>query len=463
MNNQQPPNILLIHSDQHRFDCTGANGHPLVQTPAIDRLAAEGANFVRAFTPSPICSPARGSLITGLWPTQHGCIDIPNTEGYHPMHRGLDTTFQLLHAAGYSIRYVGKFHQETAGPPTDYGVDEFVSDREYPKWRQEKGLPPVPNNNGWFGECDAHITPAQSRMAWGVDHAIRMMEESVATGKPFFVRWDPVEPHLPCKPPEPYASMYPPHSIPPWPSFADSLEGKAYVQRLQRRRWGLQGRTWEDWAPVVSRYLGEISLLDAQLGRLLEALDRLGVAANTLAMYTTDHGDFCGGHGMMDKHFTAYDDIMRVPLVVRFPGRIPAGTVCRDFVSHSIDVATTTCAAAGLPVPDQFEGMNLVELANGGVENPRHDIFAMYQGCQMGLWSTRMIRDERYKLVYHATGEPELYDLQTDPGELHNRVEDTALGAPLDRLKARLIDWMESIRDPLLNPWTRRHITECLP
>lgn len=457
------PNILLIHSDQHRYDCLGCNGHPLLETPNIDRLAADGVNFRHAFTPSPICSPARGSLITGMWPTQHGCINIPGTESYHPMHEGLPNLFELLSDAGYSVRYVGKFHQETAEDPTAYGVEEFVSQWNYGQWRAERGLPDRPHLNGWFGEVDPHIDPDESRLAWGADHAIRMMEEAVEADRPFMVRWDPSEPHLPCVVPEPYNSMYPPETVPEWPSFPDALEGKPYVQRLQPRRWDIDDWTWEDWAPVVSRYLGEIALLDAQVGRLLENLDRLGVADNTLVIYTTDHGDFCGGHGMMDKHFAGYDDIMRVPLAMRFPGRLPDGGQCDDFVTHSIDLATTMCAAAGLEVPETFEGQNLVELANGRVDSPRGDIFSMYQGCQMGLWSTRMIRDHRYKLVYHATGRPEFYDLENDPGELRNLAGEPGVSEELERLKGRLVDWMEDISDPLLNPWTRRHIAECLP
>lgn len=453
------PNIVLIHSDQHRYDCLGCTGNPIIQTPNLDRLADQGALFRHAFTPSPICSPARASLITGLWPTQHGCVNIPNTESYRPVHEHLPDVFGTLKEAGYGIRYVGKFHSETVRPPTSYGVDEFVSQSAYGAWRKKQGLPPQPRNNGWFGETDPTITPEQSRLAWGADQTIRMMRECHADGDPFFVRWDPSEPHLPCVVPEPYASMYPPETIPPWPSFADELEGKPYVQRLQRKRWGVEDWDWQRWAPVVGRYLGEISLLDAQIGRVLDALDELGVADNTLVVYSTDHGDFCGGHGMMDKHFSGYDDILRVPLILRFPETLRGGQTCDHFVSHSIDLATTLCEAAGAPVPETFEGRNLIaDLGERNATPPRKDILCMYQGCQMGLWSTRVVRDSRYKLVFHATAEPEFYDLQEDPGELVNRAEDAALATELKRLAGRLLQWMESIDDPLLNSWTRKQI-----
>ena len=165
---------------------------------------------------------------------------------------------------------------------------------------------------------------------------------------------------------------------------------------------------------------------------------------------------------MMDKHFSAYDDIMRVPLLMRLPGRAEGGAVRNDFISHSIDIATTLCGAAGVPVPDTFMGRDLLADINGEGGDGRNDIFSMYQGCQMGLWSTRMVRNHRAKLVYHATAQAELYDLRNDPGELENRIGDPAMDGQLDHLRHRLIQWMEDIQDPLLNPWTRRHISELL-
>ncbi len=125
--------------------------------------------------------------------------------------------------------------------------------------------------------------------------------------------WSPSEPHLPNVIPEPYASLYPPAQVPPWPSFSDPLAGKPYIQRQQRVNWGVEGWTWDQWAPTVARYLGEITLLDAQVGRLLAQLDALGLADDTVVIYTSDHGDLCGGHGMVDKHYVMYDDVMRVP------------------------------------------------------------------------------------------------------------------------------------------------------
>ncbi|MHB9131778.1 MAG: sulfatase-like hydrolase/transferase [Armatimonadota bacterium] len=452
------PNILLIHSDQHRFDCVGVNGHPLLQTPHLDRLAAEGVNFTQAYTPTAICTPERACLLTGCWPTQHGCVSIPGTETYHPAADALPTFSELLREAGYALGMVGKFHAEVRGTPLDRGFHTFIPDNAYAQWRDAQQLPPAPSNT-WFGEVDPYITPEQSRLAWGADHTIALLTEYRAQDRPFFLRWDPSEPHLACRPPEPYASLYPPDSIPPWPSFGDKLEGKPYIQAQQRRTWQVDGWTWQQWAPVVSRYLGEIALMDAQIGRVLATLDHLGLADHTLVVYSTDHGDLCGGHGMMDKHFVLYDDVMRVPLIVRFPGHLPAGVTCDAFVCHALDLATTCCTVAGLTPPPTFIGHDLLATVQGETDM-RQDIFGMWQGAQLGLYSQRMVRDRCWKYIWNCTAEDELYDLQADPHELHNRARDPYCRQEMQRLRARMVAWMESIGDPLCNSWTRVQLVD---
>jgi arylsulfatase A-like enzyme len=434
----------------------------MVKTPNMDRLAAEGMNFTHAFTPNPLCVPARNCLLHGQWSSTHQCIANFDTEAPRPPEDGLPTYSHALQDAGYWLGYVGKWHVHKHKDALDYGFHEFVSEGQYGRWREEQGLPGRPSANGWFGETDPHIKPEQSRMAWGTYHAIRMMERCVGRDEPFFIRWDPSEPHLPNKPCEPYGSMYPPSEVPPWPGFADELKGKPYIQAQQKRSWKVEDWTWKDWAPVVSRYLGDVSLLDAQLGRLLDAVDRLGIAEDTLVIYTTDHGDMCGDHGQMDKHFILYDAVTRVPMMARWPGRIQPGSVCDAFVSHAIDLASTFCEAGGVPIPDTFEGQSLLPLFDGQTDNGRPDIFAQYFGNQFGLWSQRMVRDRHWKYIWNATGEDELYNVESDPGEIVNRATDPGCRDELTRLRLRLVAWMEQIDDSILNTWTRRQITEGL-
>lgn len=459
------PNILLVHSDQHRFDCLGINGHPQLKTPHLDRLANEGVNFTHAFTPTPICSPARASLVTGQWPTQHGCINITGTESYHPSVLKSPTVWQLIKDAGYHVGMVGKFHQEVTGIPTDHGVDDFVSEHNYGKWRKEQGIADQPATQKFFGEMDEYITSNQSRMGWEVDHVLRLLDnyESAQDDQPWFMRWDPSEPHLPNRIPAELANLYPPENIEPWDGFPDSLQNKPYSQQRCIQNWGIENWGWENWQPIVSRYLAEITLLDQQFGRILGDLEKRGILDNTLIIYSTDHGDMCGSHGMIDKHFNMYDDIMRVPLIIRWPDHIQASQTSEAFVIHELDLATTLCTAAGIKCPPTFEGRDLVMAANDDDPSPRQDVFGMYQGAQQGLYSTRMVRNREWKYVFHPTDKHELYHLPSDPGELKNRIDDTDAKPQLDHLRDRMMHWMQDIGDPLLNPWMRSQLLPDAP
>ncbi len=453
------PNILLIHSDQHRYDCLGAHGHPLLRTPHLDRLAAEGADFEHAFCPSPICSPTRASLLTGQWPVQHGLLFTEIAEAYRPMLPHQPTFTALLHEAGYYLGYVGKWHVDEEATPLDFGFDDYIPEDAYTRWRARAQLPPRIYRNGWFGETDVAVTPDQSRLAWAARETRRLIRHAAEGGRPFFIRWDPSEPHLPNIVPEPYASLYPPKRIPPWPSFGDSLQGKPTIQRTQLRNWGIEGWPWERWAPIVGRYLGEITLLDAQVGAVLAELEALGLSHNTLVVYTADHGDMCGAHGMMDKHYVMYDDVVRVPLIMRWPGVISPGQAIAAFVSSAIDLASTFCDVASLATPATFTGQSLLPLVTGRrAGNTRRDILSSYHGNQFGLFSQRMVRDVRWKFIWNPTAEDELYDLADDPAELHNRASDLTCRAELERLRLRLADWLRQTGDPLLNEWTQRQL-----
>ncbi len=345
-----PANILLIQTDQHRYDCIAGHGHPIIRTPHLDRLIREGVTFSHAYCPSPVCRPSRASLMTGVWPTQHGVICNEDLEATAVLRPGLPMWSEVLAEGGYILGYVGKWQVDQKRDPTAFGFRDYVPAKGYRSWRKAQGVGPVPRRNGFWGEADAEITPEQSRLAWGAGETIRLLQKACAAGRPFFIRWDTDEPHLPNIVPEPYASMYDPTTIPPWPSFRDRLEGKPYIQRQQLRSWGIEGWTWEQWAPIVARYLGEVSLIDSQIGRILDVLDALGLAKNTLVVYTTDHGDLCGGHGMADKHYVMYDDIARVPLILRWPGAAPTMSAATESASgapaKSSRIWQTACGAA---------------------------------------------------------------------------------------------------------------------
>ena len=447
---ERPPNVLLVHSDQHRYDCLSRHDPSRARTPHLDRLAEGGMDFSHAFTPNPVCSPARASLQTGAWATTHGVLSIMGTDVYRPARPELPVLTRLLADAGYRVGHVGKFHGEVAGGPTDHGAEVYVGTNGYRRWRKAQGLPPQPRENGLLGEVDPHVTVEQSTLAWQCDHVLRLLRDFAGSGRPFFLRWDPPEPHLPNVIPAEMADWYPPGDIDPWPSFPDPLENKPFVQRRTRRRWGVEGWAWDDWQPVVSRYLAEVELLDRQVGRLLDALDELGLADGTLVAYSADHGDLCGGHGMVDKHFMMYDDVLRVPLILRLPGVLPAGTVRDDFAVNEIDLARTFLGVAGVEVPKSFVGRDLLAGPTG-----REDVYSQYHGTHQGLYSSRMLRDRRWKYVYNPVSFDELYDLDADPGEVVNLVDAPEHAGELRRLRGRCGEWMREVGDPLSAPlWT---------
>ena len=457
------PNILFIQADQHRYDCISANGHPLLRTPHLDRLGGEGIRFDRAYCPTPVCIPSRNSLAFGVWPTEHLAIANWSTEAPRPAKEGLRSYSETLREGGYWLGHVGKWHVHPERGPQEYGFHSHSAEaRAYERWRAEIGLPLRPRSNSWWGELDPHISPGQSRCAFGANRVIELLQGAAAHDRPFFVQWDTDSPHIPNVVPEPFYSMYAPDDIPPWPSFPDPLEGKPYMQAQQRRTWKVEGWTWEQWAPVVRCYLAEVSLIDAQVGRVLDALEELGLAEEAMVVFTSDHGGLCGGHGMIDKHYVMYEDVTHVPLIVRWPGHTTPGARSEAWVCHSLDLAATFCDAAGVPAPDSFCGHSLLPLLDGTGDNGRRRIGVMYQGNQFGLLSVRMIRDERLKYVWNATALDELYDLENDPGELHNLAADPQLSGELTRLRHDLVAWMEEIGDTLLNQWTRTQLLEGL-
>ncbi|MHB9033740.1 MAG: sulfatase-like hydrolase/transferase [Anaerolineae bacterium] len=456
------PNILFILSDQHRYDCVGVNGHKLVHTPYLDALACDGINFTAAYTPAPVCVPARNSLHFGCWPTHHLAIANEGTEAPRSACEGLTGFSECLDQAGYFLACVGKWQVSSKRGPLDYGYDRYIPESGYKGWRAAQHIAPVPHKNGFYGELDPFASPDQTTLGWGASQVITLLEERVATSadEPFFISWNTSEPHLPNILPEPYFSQVAPAAVEPWASYPDPLDNKPYIQAQQRRSWKLDEWSWNDWAPIVARYLGQVSLIDAQIGRILGALDRLGLAENTMVVYSTDHGDLCGGHGMIDKHYVMYQDVTHVPLIIRWPNQVKAGQVNDAFISHALDLAMTFCDVAKVDAPTTFEGLSLLPLLQGQATNGRSEMISMYFGNQFGLYSQRMLVDRSYKYVWNLTAEDELYRLAEDPGELNNLAADSAYSHKLAEMRARLAAWMETNRDPLLNYWTRIQLLE---
>ncbi|MBM3190743.1 MAG: DUF4976 domain-containing protein, partial [Chloroflexi bacterium] len=453
-------------------DCVEGAGQLPVRTPALGHLAEGGVRFTHAFTPCPCCAPARQSLFCGEWPQAHGGLwnyglGLPMQLFERP------TWSQALAAAGYRLGYVGKWDVHPSRGPKEFGFYEHISSRGYGDWRAKARLPApvplaetVPRLQGtpaarWFGGRDP-VPVEQARTHWCAERAIELMRRYVRAADPWAIALAFEEPHLPCYPASPFAEMYPPEDIPPWGSFGESFAGKPYIQRQQLLSWGLEGLGWDEWALYVSRYLGMVSQIDDAVGRLLDALDELGAANDTLVIYTSDHGDNCGSHRLIDKHYIMYDDVVRVPLFIRWPDAFRGGKPAEAFVLHALDIAATIYDAAGLPLPETCAGRSLVPLLTGASSSDwRGDVVSVYHGAQFGLYCQRMLRDSQLKYVWNPTDVDELYDLASNPWELDNRIADPQYAEALADMRRRLLQQLVAQGDALVRTdWMRRQLGE---
>ena len=455
----QPPNILLIVSDQQRRDTVGAYGSAICRTPRMDRLAAEGLTFDAAYTPCGLCSPVRCSLLSGVYP--HGHRVLTNVS-LHPIRASLepedDRLTPALKAAGYQLGAVGKWHVNDKKTPLDFGFDDYVSLGDYTSWRRAQGLP-IPEAMSDYTVQRAELDPVpveQSQPAWLCDRGIELLQRYAGRKAPFFLRIDFHGPHFPNVVPEPFKSMYDPAGIPPWPNAADTLDGKPAVQRIKQRHWQTEGKDWAWWQPLIATYLGEISLIDQEVGRVLDRLEALGLAEDTLVVWTTDHGDTIGAHGICNKDYTMYDEIYRVPMLARWPGVIAPGSRSGAVVHHFLDLFATFRDVAGAGPAEGTHGRSLAPLMQGEAPPPSwpEEAFCQFHGSHMGLYSMRLLRTPRFAYIYHTNDIDELYDHETDPHELRNLAQDLRMTEVLAGLKRRMVHWMAATNDHLHNEWT---------
>ena len=415
------PNILLIHSDQHRYDCVAHNGNNIVQTPNIDQLARDGMRFTNAYTPIPTSCPARQCLLTGLWPEKHkGLWNYDITLPVTPFNEEVWTS--ELQKAGYKTGYVGKWHVHQTKTPLDFGFDDYVSDNDYRKYRNELNIAQeiALDSMFWFGGID----PAdlnESHTHYLAQKCIELIKKYEAEGMPWHIRLDHAEPHLPCFPVKQFLDMYKAEDIPAWKNFSDKFDNKPYIQKQMKYNWGIENIKWEQWARYMQRYYAIISQL-MMPGNGAKAIDDMNLRDNTVVIYTADHGDAAGSHGFIDKHYVMYDEEVHIPFIVRWPGVIKPGSVNTDFVIHELDMAATIPAIAGVNWKSQ--GANLLPLFRGETPSDwRKYAFSNYNGQQFGLFVQRMIRDNNFKYIWNMTDMDEFYDLKADPAEMKNQIK----------------------------------------
>jgi len=476
------PNILLITSDQQRADCFGFE-NPHLKTPHLDLLAQQGTRFSACVTPNLVCQPSRASILTGLLPLTHGVWDNGVDLDPRVGEAGFAGT---LAQHGYRTALIGKAHFATKStfrptgtpecrqsgalygpnwhgpymgfqdveltvlghlhrtrplerPPVGHyerwllsrGADELA----YKLWAQSLG-PDVGAAQTWYSALPA----AWHSSTWIADRVIAYLTQHDRR-QPFCLWVSFPDPHHPFDCPEPWSRLYDPKDIVlpkhrtrdlerrPWWHRA-ALEGTPQLDDPVMLKFRTEGsripdQTDKQLASMTANYYGMISHIDHHVGRIFDTLERLGLDGNTLVIYTTDHGELLGNHGLYLKHPIPYEDLLRVGLVVKGPGVSP-GRVVDEPVS-TLDLATTFYDYLGIARPEELQGRSLRPLLEGQAETRDVAYSEWYvhpSRCGVGL-KLRTVRTKRYKCTFELESRAgELYDLVNDPEEMDNRFDD---------------------------------------
>lgn len=435
------PNLLFIITDQQQ--AATLDPASLCQTPHLDRLAAAGTRFSRCYAPNPICSPSRASLMTGLLPHSHGMVDVTHAvEPYRAeLKPGLPFWSRNLQAAGYHTAYYGKWHIDRTNRLENFGFDTYsVEQYNQLQGLVERGGPLrqqiIVQQKGYkdFLLCGVTDDPVESMPEQQLyDDGINFLRQAAGTPeRPWALFISSEAPHDPYVVPTAYYERYNPADIPRLASFEDNLADRPAIYRRIQQVWRQLG--WPEFAQAITCYYAYCTLMDEQIGRLLTVLHESGQADNTLIVFTSDHGDYVGAHRLFLKGIPAFEEAYRIPLIIAGPG-LPAGRVVEGIVS-SLDLGPTMVT---LTTDEDFpgHGRSLLPLLQ---EQPGPWEATAYAEChgQRFYYTQRVVWRDNYKYVFNGFDEDELYDLSTDPHELHNRANDPTLRPILEELAGRM-------------------------
>lgn len=406
------PNFVFILVDDMRWDSFGYAGHPLLKTPHIDRLAREGAQFTNAFVTTPLCSPSRGTFLTGQYVQTHGVVG--NTPAGGPISHKLETFPKLLQASGYETGYFGKWHMGNDASPRP-GFDRWVSFKGQGVYND----PPL-NIDGQETKEQGYITDILSA------HAARFIEKPHA--KPFCVYIGHKAIHGPFTPAERHKSLYTTEPLRIAANAADDLKDKPALRDVKPG-----GGSGDE---LIRNQMRCIASIDDGVGVVLAALEKTGQLDNTVFVFTSDNGYFWREHGLGDKRW-AFDESIRIPLVMRYPKLLKPGTRIPALVAN-IDIAPTFLDLAGAAIPATVQGRSMQPVMKNAKAKIRTELFCEYfkEANFPKTPSWRALRSERYKYVHYPElqGADEFYDLRKDPGELKNIVADPKAAAFRTRL-----------------------------
>jgi len=494
------PNILLITSDQQHWNTLGVD-NPEIRTPNLDNFASQGTLFTRAYCPNPTCTPTRSSIITGRYPSQHGAWSL-GTKLPEAEH----TVGEDLRTAGYRTALVGKAHfQQTKSaeefPSIEscpimqdldfwrnfdqpfYGfehielarnhTDESLVGQHYAIWMEQNGCKnwrdhfrkPTGNSDGQRWTWSLPERYHYSR--WIAERSSALLEEYSRRDEQFFLWSSFPDPHGPYLVPKPWDTMYDPEKItvpsvvegehagnPPHFKMTqeENPDFSVYQEPDGNHCHGFSShlRDRKEIARNLAVYYGMISCMDKYIGAILRKLDDLGLVQSTLVVFTTDHGHFFGQHGLIAKGAFHYEDMIRIPFIVRYPGFVPSGKRC-DALQSLVDLAPTFLHFAGLPVPRTMAGVEQQDVWTGKRDSARDNVIVENRHQPTKVHAKTYV-DERYKItVYFNQPYGELFDLKQDPEELHNRWDDPTYAELKSKLLLRFLH-AEMGKEPLWMP-----------
>jgi arylsulfatase A-like enzyme len=466
------PNIVLMMTDQQALHTVSCYGAPVCRTPNIDTLAADGIRFTRAYTPCALCTPARASLLTGLYPHNHGAIY--NTRTHLPFDEeqiGSVLTMYppLLARQGYQLGYAGKWHAGIANTAQDVGFEGY-GPRDYGQvWRSQEfqeylgrhglTMPEIVTefyaegepkyalgDSSGYVDGPTEATPA-AFLAKTTTNLIDQFSQN--PDRPFFVACNFWGPHAPYLPSADYKDMYDPAKIAPWASFEDDLSGKPRIHCTYRESIfpAAAHAGWDVWSQIVARYYAFTSMIDEQIGRILNHLKAIGLHDDTLIIFASDHGETIGIHGgAFDKGAMAYEEVYNIPLIVKLPKNEQRGTVRNHLVSL-LDLTPTFCELAGT---DNLacDGQSLLPILYNPEHIGREHLVSEFHGHRFPV-AQRIIWHGNYKYILNFADQDELYDLAADPAELDNLISDGSKADVLRDLRTRMWDSMVASGDTL--------------
>jgi arylsulfatase len=477
------PNVLWICTDQQRFDTLGCYGNKYVRTPNLDRLAEQGVLFEQAYCQSPVCTPSRASFLTGRYPRT---TKIRQNGQAIPADEALVS--KLFAEGGYTCGLAGKLHLSPAHPSVcpaterriDDGFAEFHWSHhsapdwptdEYHHWLRGRGTQYKVTRFEGSPHVEIGMDAEDRQTAWCAEKAIHFMEANAKANRPWMFLVDIFDPHHPFDPPKAYLERYLGmlDDI-PLPAYRPGeLNDKPRYQRIHhegasgKKDWfAYSGMTEKDHRLLRAAYWAMVDVIDAEVGRLLEALKRTGQRDNTLVIFMSDHGELLGDHGMYLKGPYFYDVSVRVPLIVSMPGTVKGGRRLSTFV-ELVDLTPTLLEAAGLENYPGIQGRSAWGLLTGNQSDITHrnDVYCELYETSLkhggkGAQAT-MLRTREHKLVvFHGEQTSELYDFKQDPGEHDNKWVDPAYRAVKSELLLKLCNRMVETVDPLplrVAPW----------